>query len=276
MITSIYGLHKVYFHDMQILARNSINPTIYNTMENGKLDEYLRVMNIPMKHPIGSYTTLQMRLNTQTQIDDIILYCIYDCMALSLLNDKLQAIPKMLTLGMDMQVPLSWALHNTVAKCQDMVLKRLAIQAGCVITYRVLSEKTRYQGALTYSNEDTILKVQEDVYDLDFASLYPSIIMANNLSPETIIISGEVDPSSYTVIQGNDSTHGEFETRVYRREVKEGFIVRYLKGMFNRRREIKALLKTEYKLELDLAQYSIKIAMNSLYGMLGSSSSTMA
>lgn len=138
------------------------------------------------------------------------------------------------------------------------------------------------------------------VIDLDFTSLYPSIIMTLNISPETKVFKmSDWDPMAFArneeknyVISLNNNNK-EFSTSEFRSFLKQnnfsiasngviyhnncvGVIPYLLDKWFKERVEFRALQK-KYGEEKDMAnfefyklrQYVQKILLNSLYGVLG-------
>ncbi len=139
------------------------------------------------------------------------------------------------------------------------------------------------------------------VYDLDLTSMYPSIIMSLNVSPETKI--GKVTgwnaeefikgtKKTYTIVVGGkpQDTLNETELKglldsknisissngiLYRND-KKGLIPSILRKWFDERVEYKRLAKKYFR-ENDLVQHEYynrrqhiqKIVLNSLYGVLG-------
>ena len=144
--------------------------------------------------------------------------------------------------------------------------------------------------------KDPILGKHDWVYDLDLTSLYPSIIMSLNISPETKL--GKIDEwdlnryikgldETYSVngktIQREklkqffaDSGHGISSNGVIYRQDKRGCIPAILEEWFNQRVEFRKLEKKfgeegntekyEFYAKRQLVQ---KILLNSLYGVLG-------
>jgi DNA polymerase elongation subunit (family B) len=144
--------------------------------------------------------------------------------------------------------------------------------------------------------KDPIVGKYDWVYDLDLTSLYPSIIMTLNISPETKVmkidnwdaqkyIKGEID----TFYTGNkkissqnlsklleESGYSISSNGVLYRTDKVGCIAGILDLWFQKRVEYKDLMK-KYGKEGDKAKYAFygkrqlvqKILLNSLYGVLG-------
>ena len=113
-----------------------------------------------------------------------------------------------------------------------------------------------YEGALVIEPERGL---HENVAELDFASMYPSIMVAFNISPETL------------------SPDGEFvapEVGYRFKRYPDGFFKRILISLINRRQEIKKAMKNmdredpRYKI-LDIKQQTLKILTNSFYGYMG-------
>lgn len=134
------------------------------------------------------------------------------------------------------------------------------------------------------------------IYDLDLTSLYPSIIMSLNISPETKL--GKIDgwdinrfikglDESYLIggkeikrdkLQNflNDSGHSVSSNGVIYRQDKRGCIPAILEEWFNQRVEFRKLEK-KFGEAGDTAKYEFyakrqlvqKILLNSLYGVLG-------
>ncbi|MCS7121320.1 MAG: DNA-directed DNA polymerase [Archaeoglobaceae archaeon] len=100
--------------------------------------------------------------------------------------------------------------------------------------------------------------LHENVVCLDFASMYPSIMLAFNISPDTLSFEGDC-------YKAPEVGH-KFRKR------PDGFFTSIIKRLIEKRREIKkAMLKAkaeDYKL-LDIKQQTLKILTNSFYGYMG-------
>lgn len=117
-----------------------------------------------------------------------------------------------------------------------------------------------YKGAIVFEPKTGLVK---NLVVMDFRSLYPTIIITHNISPETF-----------------NCEHAECkeknrvpELNYYFCVKKVGFIPKYLRQILEKRIEIKKKMKIleknseEYKL-LDNMQYALKIIANSTYGYL--------
>jgi len=103
--------------------------------------------------------------------------------------------------------------------------------------------------------------LHENVICLDFASMYPSIMIAYNISPDTL--AKECDDCYVAPEVGH-----KFKKH------PDGFFKKILKMLIEKRREIKRRMKEldynspEYKL-LDIKQTTLKVLTNSFYGYTG-------
>lgn len=114
-----------------------------------------------------------------------------------------------------------------------------------------------YEGAFVIEPERGL---HENVAELDFASMYPSIMIAYNVSPDTIT-------------SGNDCYVAP-EVGYRFRKHPDGFFRRILRMLIEKRREIKREMRglsegdPKYKL-LDIKQQTLKVLTNSFYGYMG-------
>ncbi len=114
-----------------------------------------------------------------------------------------------------------------------------------------------YEGAFVLEPERGL---HENVVCLDFASMYPSIMIAFNISPDTLGCSDDC------------FTAPEVGHRF--RKKPDGFFKRILTMLIERRKQIKREMKdwdynsAEYKL-LDIKQQTLKVLTNSFYGYMG-------
>ncbi len=126
-----------------------------------------------------------------------------------------------------------------------------------------------YTGAVVFEPK---IGLHENVVCVDFASLYPNVMIAHNISPDTfdcdccprITVEEVDDPTEATVVP----FVGYKFCRKYR-----GFFPRLVEGLVERRRELKKKLKeTEdehLRKILDVRQSAYKVLANSYYGYMG-------
>ncbi|CAB5210402.1 unnamed protein product [Rhizophagus irregularis] len=131
------------------------------------------------------------------------------------------------------------------------LLGAYAVKRDMVISTRVHEniEKGKYPGAYVYPPKKGI-ESKRPVTGLDFTSLYPSIIMAYNLSPEKFIF----DPKDADIAQNNGNNLHKIEFSFNNHIVqawcirhdnqmeKIGLYLAVLKDLFNKRLDLKARL----------------------------------
>jgi len=115
----------------------------------------------------------------------------------------------------------------------------------------------RYEGAFVL---EPARGLHENVICLDFASMYPSIMISYNISPDTL---GDCEDCYIAPEVGHRF-----------RKHPDGFFKRILQMLIQRRREIKKRMKgfeydsSEYRL-LNIKQATLKVLTNSFYGYTG-------
>lgn len=145
----------------------------------------------------------------------------------------------------------------------EFFLMRHACRMEELIPKRVERPYIPYAGALVLEPKPGI---HENIAVLDFKSMYPNIMIAYNVSPDTYVPPNEPDPPSGVYISP------EVNYR-FRRE-PPGFYREVLSRLIKARDEIRARLKRlspenpEYKV-LDARQKAIKVITNAAYGYAG-------
>jgi len=111
-----------------------------------------------------------------------------------------------------------------------------------------------YQGGFVM---EPVPGLYEDVVMLDFRSLYPSIIIAKNISPSML-----QEKKGHAIEVNGNTYHFNNE--------HEAFIPAIIKEIILRRNRIKELLKKQKQDPiLEARSYALKILANSAYGMFG-------
>ena len=238
----------------------------------------------------------------ENDIDKFIEYNIHDVRLVKLLNEKLDFIDVARGIAHVGHCPyeeVEWSsryLEGAVL----VYLKKLGIVAPNRSKggRKNLFDENKFSGAYV---QDPQRGRHEWIYDLDITSMYPSIIMSLNISPETKI--GKIEgwnseefvsntPKTYSVImhgkkQGN-LTNDELKMYFKENQVsissngiiyktdKKGLIPALLEQWFDTRVEYRKLAKKfsdegdEEKYQyFNRRQYIQKVILNSLYGVLG-------
>jgi len=117
----------------------------------------------------------------------------------------------------------------------------------------------KYKGAIVFEPK---VGINENIYVFDFRSLYPTIIIAHNISPETFNC------------EHKDCKENKVpELNYHFCKINKGLIPKYLDFLIEERKKIKKKMKEEKNEEirkiLDNYQYALKIISNATYGYMG-------
>ena len=168
------------------------------------------------------------------------------------------------------------------SKLYNLLEKHNAFMDGIDID----EDESKFEGAYV---GNPIPGKYDRVATCDFNSLYPSIIMDQNICystyiPESVELTEEQEkelcnpPIFIEEEVEDDEGNKTIITRKHRfvkREIHEGFVPIMVRQLVEDRKKIKELIKTldpndhAKKLTLDKRQWALKIAANSIYGMLG-------
>lgn len=191
---------------------------------------------------------------------------------------KLMAIPN----NMEM-VRLTKVLLNTLFTQGQQIkviaqIHRKGNPEGYIIPTPVNSGKGKkdgddggvaYEGAIVIPPKRGFYQKDQPIATLDFASLYPSIMMANNLCYSTLIRPADIHkypPEIYKRSPYNDSPF-------VLPSKKKGVLTRLLEDLIGGRKKAKEDLEAETdpfrKAALDARQLALKLSANSVYGFTG-------
>ncbi len=150
----------------------------------------------------------------------------------------------------------------TTGQLVEWLLMRFATARGELIPNHPAGEEYAARASETYAGgyvREPKRGLVEHIAVFDFRSLYPSIIVSHNIDPSTLII-GNCKENRAPGLDYCFSTE------------REGFIPQILKGLIQRRAEIKQQMKQaseEKRRMLDVSQQALKILANSFYGYMG-------
>jgi DNA polymerase elongation subunit (family B) len=113
-----------------------------------------------------------------------------------------------------------------------------------------------FKGGYVFKPEPGLYK---DIVVFDFKSLYPSIIVSHNISPETI---------NCNCCKETAKKHKINDKEYWFCQKQEGFIPKALNELINRRSRIKEILKKKDNLVLRARSESLKILTNAFLGIL--------
>ncbi|CDW75907.1 dna polymerase delta catalytic subunit [Stylonychia lemnae] len=195
------------------------------------------------------------------------IYCIKDAYLPLRLMWKLDCLYHMCEISRVCGVPLSYLFTRGQQIKVASQLYRKSQELGYLIpTDKSNNQDGKYEGAVVI--EPIRGFYQDPVAILDFASLYPSIMMAHNLCYSTLIPNyklKDVDVSMY-----ERTPNGDYFVK---KSVKKGVLPIILEELIQARKRVKLdLSRTTDPFEmrlLDSRQNALKTAANSVYGFTG-------
>ena len=217
-------------------------------------------------------------------------YNIHDVNLVDRLDNKLNLIGLALTVAYDAKI--NYEDVFTSVRLWDVIIHNALIQENVVVSRNKSSSKSsQFAGAFV---KDPIVGMHKDVVSFDVESLYPSLIVQYNISPETY--RGKYH-RGFTVDQSLDGALHNPEISTFLKDNNvamtansclwdkdfEGIFPKLIQKMMIERKQYKALMieaKKEYEKnpsnelknkisKYDNLQMARKIQLNSLYGALG-------
>ncbi|KAH9479640.1 DNA-directed DNA polymerase delta [Psilocybe cubensis] len=197
-------------------------------------------------------------------------YCLKDAYLPQRLLDKLMCLVNYIEMSRVTGVPFNYLLSRGQSiKVLSQLYRKANAEGYLVPAGKGEGTDEQYEGA-------TVIEPKKGYYDvpiatLDFASLYPSIMMAHNLCYTTLLEKATIDrlglqkDVDYIQTPNNDL----FATSSRRK----GLLPTILEDLISARKRAKADLKKETdpfkKAVLDGRQLALKISANSVYGFTG-------
>ncbi|CAL1535781.1 unnamed protein product [Lymnaea stagnalis] len=256
-IVNIEG--RVQFDLLQVLLRDyklrsyTLNAVSFHFLQEQKED---------VQHSI--ITDLQNG-NEQTR-RRLAVYCLKDAILPLRLLDKLMSVINYMEMARVTGVPLPFLLsRGQQVKVMSQLLRK-AKEQDLVLPAQKVETGDEYEGA-------TVIEPVKGYYDipiatLDFASLYPSIMMAHNLCYTSLLT--ETATKSLSADQFIKTPSGNYFCKA---SVRKGLLPEILEHLLGARQKAKSELKNETdpfrKKVLDGRQLALKISANSVYGFTG-------
>ena len=194
---------RVIIDLMKVVQRN-------HRLDTYKLDNVAETFLGEHKNDVSPGDIFRLQQGDADDRRTIAEYCLQDCALVNRLLIKLETIANEVGMASVCRVPLSFIfLRGQGIKVYSLVLKECQDQGFCVPTRVVedLRSDDGYEGAIVLEPQ-TGMYVEEVVAVQDYASLYPSSIIAENLSHDTLV----TDPA-YRDVPG--VTYKEVEYDVY-------------------------------------------------------------
>lgn len=204
--------------------------------------------------------------------DDYVLYNFQDVKLMKRIEDKCRMFETTVTACSEARVPFS-AIFESKKMLVGFLLNYLHKQG---LTLPPLKENDRewYPGAYVYSTPG----YYDYLVSYDYRSMYPSIMMGANVSPETKVTFPMdytlTDEEKRTLVRSPWTANGSYQ--VYYRQDKVGIVPQVVKILFDGRSNLRkkmddAVKDGNYELAdyYNMKQKTYKILGNSLYGLLG-------
>ena len=282
-ISRIEEMKRCYFLDMQMIVLECMKPQTKTQMENFKLDTYLSVYGINQKIGMDYRVMNSMFLDGQQDMSKVMAYSVYDSYALWHLDMKSGAIDRILTRNQLLGSMLSDGLYGTQASNITFSLLKRYINAGFMCCYTNQQVKHGFQGAFTYNNADCQMRVLENCMSLDFTSQYPSCIIKYNLSPECFIEETDhptEDESTHCLAIDDTVVNKPDLHYIFSKD--DGLLTKYIRevlAMKVHHKRAGGLAKQAGRLDdirkHEIMEYTYKIIINSMYGIMGSASNPL-
>ena len=274
--TSAYGDN--YFEFMHPYGITNLDLRVLVKRDH-KLDSY-KLNNVAL-HFTGDekddLSPQDLFIKVEGSNDDIAIVCKYCVQDTNLVVDlfiKLCIFSNLIGMSNVSRVPISYV---EIKGQQVKVFSQLLYEArGMGLIVPTIPYNTKNDDSFTGA---TVLNAKPGAYykpiaGLDFASLYPSIMIANNYCYSTIVDDdenyGDLEGIDYKHITWIDSDGRDYDVKFVQNV--PGLLPIMLEKLWKERKRIKKLMKTAtpemYKV-YDGQQLAIKVSMNSIYGFTG-------
>lgn len=280
------ALGRNYLKLLPMTGRVSIDLMRY-AMTNFKLDSY-KLDNVSQhflgkehkKNPVTPSMIFEYQKKGPKKRKIVAEYCIQDCKLVNYLMNKLCVVVNNVGMANVCFVPFSYLFFRGQQVKIISLISKECRENGFLIPILDKSNfgNDGYQGATVLNAQAGFYK--EPVVCLDYASLYPSTMISENLSVDTLVMNNEFmnlpgfeyktmkinDERSHTFVQAKKKEDGTYE---------RGLIPNILIRLLQARKDTKKRMKNEkdpfMKSILDGLQLSYKVVCNSVYGSMGAS-----
>ena len=200
--------------------------------------------------------------------EEVLKYCVMDTILPLEILDAIHAIRSKEALASVSKIPIQRAISGTTSQWIDSLMIRLADRENIAVP------QTRNTGRSDQIAGGHVQDVESGLHPwvavLDFKSMYPSIMIEQNICFTTRIDSQDAPESGV-----NTAPDG---TKYLDRNHRTGLVPRLLQGLMDERDKQKEAMKKARSIGdeslarfHDRMQYAVKILMNSFYGVFASS-----
>ncbi|KDR67983.1 hypothetical protein GALMADRAFT_257532 [Galerina marginata CBS 339.88] len=197
-------------------------------------------------------------------------YCLKDAYLPQRLLDKLMCFVNYIEMSRVTGIPFNYLLSRGQSiKVLSQLYRKANDEGYLVPAGKGEGTDEQYEGA-------TVIEPKKGYYDvpiatLDFASLYPSIMMAHNLCYTTLLDKSTID--RLKLVKDIDYIQTPNNDLFVTTKKRKGLLPTILEDLISARKRAKADLKKETdpfkKAVLDGRQLALKISANSVYGFTG-------
>lgn len=245
------------------------------------------------------------RSGSTQEIKDIAVYCIQDCELCNRLMNKLEVITNNVGMSNVCYVPFTWLFTRGQGVKIFSLVSRMCRELGILIK---LVKKPEDQEDDSYEGAIVLVATPGIYYDpisvVDYASLYPSSMISENISHDTVVwlkqynTAGElinmIGNETYDNLDDYNYENIEYDTFVKEKDEKvitgkmvcrfaekksgeKGTVPQILRQLLGARKATRVKQKTEkdpFRWNiLEGLQLAYKITANSLYGQIGAATS---
>ena len=203
--------------------------------------------------------------------DVVMEYCMMDTHLPLDILDRLKSIARKEALASVSLTPVEMASNGTTSQWIDSLVIRIADRSDPPVAVPMTNQgpRKRDQIAGGYVHE-VEAGVEPWVVVLDFKSMYPSIMISNNICSTTLVRDDKRDESF--------ASSPVTETRYVSKSERVGLVPQLLQELMSKRDQYKQEMSSAHARQditeaflLDQLQYAVKILMNSFYGVFASS-----
>jgi len=262
-MTKIYG--RTHIDLLQVIKKDF-------KLESYKLDyvgEFFLKEGKDDVTPKQIFEAWDSKLGTREKRTIVGKYCVQDTNLCLLLFEKFAVLPNHLEMAKVTRVPLEYL----ITRGQSIkVFSQIAYEtrkAGFLIPILPKMETdSKFQGATVL--ESRVGYYTRPVCGLDFASLYPSVMISLNMCYSTVILDDRyrsLKGVEYSSVKCNDSLSVSFVQN--QPGVLSGILQSLWKNRKATKKEMNATKDPFLKTVLNAKQLAIKVSMNSIYGFTG-------
>jgi DNA polymerase I len=252
------GLIKGRIHvDLYLLMRR------YLTLDRYTLERVYRELFDEEKEDVPGDEIYQYWDDGGEKLDTLFRYSLDDAVAVTKIGEKM--LPLSLELTRIVGQPFFDIARMTTGQMVEWYLIRKAYEYGEIVPNKPsstqYSERRSKRAAGGYV-KDPVKGLHENIVSFDFRSLYPSIIISKNVSPDTMVSECSEDECYIAPEVGH-------------KFLKEpvGFVPSIIGNILKERVRIKTMMKASEnpreKQILDVQQQALKRLANSMYGVYG-------